>query len=158
MMVARVTCFRLPMQRIRTARSFALESAGSNIAARMAMIAITTSSSIRVNAPISLQSRRLRRVLLTSRVLQESGIEFLCIQYQDCKPSLISRKHRSFEALASRDSPRLLIFSPLLSEPATPNHAKHSPFCADHLCLKLAVINPFPGESIGPRIAPRPDP
>ena len=38
------------MQEIRMARSFALPKAGKSIAARMAMMAMTTSSSIRVKA------------------------------------------------------------------------------------------------------------
>jgi hypothetical protein len=37
------------MQTVRLERSFALASAGSNIAAKMAMMAITTNSSIKVN-------------------------------------------------------------------------------------------------------------
>ena len=39
------------MQVSRTARCFAFDNAGSNMAARMAMIAMTTSSSINVNLP-----------------------------------------------------------------------------------------------------------
>ena len=40
---------RLPKQSVRLALSFALASAGKSIAARIAMMAITTSSSINVN-------------------------------------------------------------------------------------------------------------
>src|SRR5436190_1723164 len=47
---ARVDCLRLFMQLVRLARSFALASAGSSIAARIAMMAMTTSSSMSVNA------------------------------------------------------------------------------------------------------------
>src|SRR5688500_9457608 len=43
-------CLRLPMQWTAVALAFALERAGKSIPARMAMIAITTSSSMRVNA------------------------------------------------------------------------------------------------------------
>src|SRR5947207_15207030 len=43
-------CFRLLMHRIACARILAWLSAGKSMAARIAMIAITTSSSIRVNA------------------------------------------------------------------------------------------------------------
>ena len=43
-------CFRFDTQLILWAFSFAFESAGSNIAARIAMIAMTTSSSISVKA------------------------------------------------------------------------------------------------------------
>ena len=42
-------CFKLPAQDAERAFSLALFKAGSSIAARMAMIAITTKSSIRVN-------------------------------------------------------------------------------------------------------------
>src|SRR6266487_6097795 len=41
-------CFRWLAQVIRLARSFARDNAGNSIAARMAMMAITTSSSIKV--------------------------------------------------------------------------------------------------------------
>ena len=44
------TCFKLEVQAIRCALAFALDNAGRSIAARMAMIAITTSSSINVKA------------------------------------------------------------------------------------------------------------
>src|SRR5581483_5295376 len=44
------SCFRLLAQTLRLAFSFAACNAGKSIAARIAMIAITTSSSIRVNA------------------------------------------------------------------------------------------------------------
>ena len=44
------SCFRLFWQEARRAASRARESAGSRIAARMAMIAMTTSSSISVKA------------------------------------------------------------------------------------------------------------
>ena len=46
--MAREICFTLPTQETRFAFSFALASAGRSILARMAMIAITTSSSMRV--------------------------------------------------------------------------------------------------------------
>src|SRR5207245_2029563 len=55
-------CFSLLAQPIRLARSFDLDKAGSSILARMAMIAITTSNSIKVNAPTG--SRRLRLLLI----------------------------------------------------------------------------------------------
>src|SRR5438874_1387774 len=58
-------CFKLFMQLMRRARSFAFESAGSNIDAKMAMIAITTNSSISVNpwrAPRFLRPRLFRGV------------------------------------------------------------------------------------------------
>lgn len=44
------SCFRLFMQTVRLAFSLALAKAGNSIAARIAMIAITTSNSIKVNA------------------------------------------------------------------------------------------------------------
>src|SRR5512133_1221274 len=47
---ARPHCFMLEVQLIFLALSLALESAGSSIAARIAMMAMTTSSSISVNA------------------------------------------------------------------------------------------------------------
>src|SRR5438445_6548435 len=49
---ASMICLELLMHEIACALIFALLNAGSSIAARMAMIAITTSSSIRVNALI----------------------------------------------------------------------------------------------------------
>src|SRR5579859_3568785 len=49
-MPATVNCLMLLMQSICCARNFALDNAGSNIAAKMAIIAITTSNSISVNA------------------------------------------------------------------------------------------------------------
>ena len=50
MVIASVSCFRLLVQPIMRAFSFALESAGNNIPARIAMMAMTTSNSINVNA------------------------------------------------------------------------------------------------------------
>src|SRR5262245_61887479 len=47
---ASASCFRLLTHRVVPALVLALASAGSNIPARMAMIAMTTSSSINVNA------------------------------------------------------------------------------------------------------------
>ncbi len=49
------TCFRLLTQLMRWARALARASAGSNMAARIAMMAITTNNSIRVKAPIFLR-------------------------------------------------------------------------------------------------------
>src|SRR2546423_13614182 len=48
--IAKPICFRLLVQLMRCARALARASAGSNMAARMAMIAITTNNSIRVKA------------------------------------------------------------------------------------------------------------
>jgi hypothetical protein len=45
-------CFKLSMHWVRLALCFALLNAGSNMAARMAMMAITTSNSIKVNPRI----------------------------------------------------------------------------------------------------------
>src|ERR1051326_5492180 len=59
------TCLRLLVQLIRCARALARANAGSNIAARMAIMAITTSNSINVNAPIF-----LRRFFIVSAGLQ----------------------------------------------------------------------------------------
>ena len=42
----------LLMQEVRMARSFALPKAGSSMAAKIAMMAMTTSSSIKVNASL----------------------------------------------------------------------------------------------------------
>src|SRR5215469_10425361 len=53
-------CLKLERQFARLAFAFALANAGSNMAARIAMIAITTNSSISVNAP------RLRRGAFTT--------------------------------------------------------------------------------------------
>src|SRR5258708_14656355 len=49
------TCFRLLVQLMRCARALARASAGSNMAAKMAIMAITTSNSINVKAPILLR-------------------------------------------------------------------------------------------------------
>ena len=57
------TCFKLEVHRIRKAFCFALANAGSSIAARMAMIAMTTSNSIRVKA-----RRFLRRELFWKKM------------------------------------------------------------------------------------------
>jgi len=50
MILASVCCLMLFMQAVRLAFSFARDKAGNNIAARIAMIAITTNSSINVKA------------------------------------------------------------------------------------------------------------
>src|SRR5437899_11834688 len=50
--IAKPTCFRLFVQLMRCARALARASAGNNMAARMAMIAITTNNSISVKALI----------------------------------------------------------------------------------------------------------
>lgn len=52
-----VICFKLLTQVVRLARSFAFANAGNSSAAKMAMMAITTSNSIRVNARFSLRFR-----------------------------------------------------------------------------------------------------
>jgi hypothetical protein len=49
-MMATAICLLLLMQLAVLARSFALASAGNSIAARIAMMAMTTSNSIKVNA------------------------------------------------------------------------------------------------------------
>ena len=49
-MPATVNCLMLLMQSICCARNFALDNAGNNIAAKMAIMAITTSNSISVKA------------------------------------------------------------------------------------------------------------
>src|SRR5262245_47585087 len=51
---ARPHCFSLLTHWMRRARALALARAGSNMAAKIAIIAITTSSSIKVNARILL--------------------------------------------------------------------------------------------------------
>ena len=48
MMLASPHCLRLLVQEMRLARSLALASAGSSKAARIAMMAMTTSNSIKV--------------------------------------------------------------------------------------------------------------
>jgi len=67
----KLICLRLFKQVVRFAFALALETAGSNKVARMAMTAITTSSSIRVKPLIAGEFRRMpfgqrQRVLLTS--------------------------------------------------------------------------------------------
>src|SRR5256885_10740035 len=61
---ARPTCLRLLTQLIRWARALARASAGSNIAARMAIIAMTTNNSIRVKA-----ANFLRRFFINETLL-----------------------------------------------------------------------------------------
>src|SRR5687768_10421274 len=67
----RPTCFRLFTQVIRCALLFALLSAGSSIPARIAIIAMTTSSSIKVKAretPVDVpRALRFDHVILTER-------------------------------------------------------------------------------------------
>src|SRR5438132_11580728 len=53
--IAKPTCFRLFVQLLRCARALARASAGSNMAARMAIIAMTTNNSIKVKAAIFLR-------------------------------------------------------------------------------------------------------
>ena len=53
MLIHKPIWWRLFAQPIRNARSLALLKAGSSSAARIAMIAITTNSSISVNAPLA---------------------------------------------------------------------------------------------------------
>src|SRR5215831_16560558 len=50
MCCARPSCFSLPIQVVRIALSFARDRAGNNMAARIAMMAMTTNSSIKVKA------------------------------------------------------------------------------------------------------------
>src|SRR5258708_37030339 len=57
---ARPHCFRLLMQFVRLARSFAFAKAGKSIAARIAIMAMTTSNSISVK-PLLLAPRRMFR-------------------------------------------------------------------------------------------------
>src|SRR6266852_2575864 len=47
-----VNCFRLPRQTVRLARSFALANAGSSMAAKIAIMAMTTSNSMSVKADL----------------------------------------------------------------------------------------------------------
>src|SRR3954465_5570003 len=54
----RPSCFSLFMQVTRIALSFAFASAGNSIAARMAMMAITTNNSISVKAPAEREFER----------------------------------------------------------------------------------------------------
>src|SRR5262245_10216296 len=58
MVNARPNCLRLLMHAVRCAFSLALDNAGSNMAARIAMMAMTTSSSINVNPPARSSSER----------------------------------------------------------------------------------------------------
>ena len=68
---ASAICFMLLRQDVALAFSLARDNAGRSIAARMAMMAITTSSSINVNPPtvISLPSCPLHEVMLSERSL-----------------------------------------------------------------------------------------
>ena len=60
MLMPKPICLRLFTQAIRSARSLALLKAGSSSAARIAMIAITTSSSISVKAAFAGRSSTVR--------------------------------------------------------------------------------------------------
>ena len=51
-MLARLIWWRLLVQRMRRAVSFACDSEGRSMLAKMAMIAITTNNSMRVNAVV----------------------------------------------------------------------------------------------------------
>jgi hypothetical protein len=63
--VANPICRRLLRQEIRCADPFARPSEGNNIAAKIAMIAITTSNSIKVNARITPGNLRLLFIFIT---------------------------------------------------------------------------------------------
>src|SRR5689334_16081023 len=60
-------CFKLLMQAMLRARSLARESAGSSRLARIAMIAITTSSSISVNPRFVFMAARLAKEFFRCR-------------------------------------------------------------------------------------------
>src|SRR5438045_1513734 len=68
----RLSCLWLLMQLVVSARSLALPSAGSNIAARMAMMAMTTNSSIKVKPRRAfgrmLQMKSLRLLMFENKV------------------------------------------------------------------------------------------
>src|ERR1043166_10111364 len=63
---ARVTCLRLLTHLRACARCFAADKAGNSMAARIPMIAMTTSNSIRVNPDC--EARRLRSLVITKRL------------------------------------------------------------------------------------------
>src|SRR6478736_7438424 len=67
------TCRKLLMHWVRKAFAFALDNAGNNIAARMAMMAITTNSSIRVKARCEDLERGVRRELMMERLVAMMG-------------------------------------------------------------------------------------
>src|SRR5438552_1231427 len=72
---ARSSCLRLLLQLVLWPFAFAAESAGNNIAARIAMMAITTSNSSKVNA--SSKSRRLLAEYGTIDYYQAGGARAL---------------------------------------------------------------------------------
>src|SRR5262245_23519285 len=75
-------CFRLEMQLTSTAFCFALPKAGSNIAARMAMMAITTSNSISVNPERILFGRSvmvtLKKQILCGKTCEPRSCNDVC--------------------------------------------------------------------------------
>src|ERR1017187_841901 len=76
---ARLICFRLFKHAVRWARAFALDKAGSNNAARMPMIAMTTSSSTSVNALLVFMRMVLGAAKATAHSYGRTSIE-----YQHC--------------------------------------------------------------------------
>jgi hypothetical protein len=77
-----VNCFVLFMQAIPWAFALALLRAGNSIAAKMAMIAITTSSSIKVNPATGIE-RSFRRLKTSARGLrrQQNPMSDRCINF-----------------------------------------------------------------------------
>src|SRR5437879_1447545 len=70
-----VNCLRLLTQLICLALSFARDRAGSNMAARIAMMAITTSSSIKVKAKLR-APRRVKTLIIALRLAQVDGLRY----------------------------------------------------------------------------------
>src|SRR6185369_8480367 len=90
------------MQVVRTARCFAFDNAGSNMAARIAMIAMTTSSSINVNPRDHLAchvggSARFRFNILSFSVSRgqaepDRGLCFILISKDDFRYFILTSK------------------------------------------------------------------
>jgi multisubunit Na+/H+ antiporter MnhF subunit len=92
-MLPRPICFRLLTQPIRFAFSLALDSAGSSMAARMAMIAITTRSSISVNP--ALRNLCGRVILFGIRTGKSIALEVIARFFVVYARNVNSRLHSS---------------------------------------------------------------
>src|SRR5262245_53907531 len=73
MWVPNESCLRLLTQEIAWALPFAFASAGKSIAARMAMMAMTTSSSIRVNPDLPEGRKRAADIFMAFVVLDRNA-------------------------------------------------------------------------------------
>src|SRR6185436_19146974 len=90
MVKASPICLRLLRQATRLPFSFALEMAGNNMEARMVMMAITTSNSIKVNAVVPFR--------LANRLMIDSGLVLAARQNPVDRPLKFTREPESGHA------------------------------------------------------------